>query len=381
MPTPEQRLLPDTRRAQLLELVRDAGAGRVSELAERLGVSPLTVRRDIALLASRGVLEQVHGGARATAPRTADSPTAPETATDARPAAVAHIATDRAVGMLVPSLDYYWPEVARGAQESARRNGMRFLLQGSSYSNSDERPQLRRLAQAGVDGLVVAPNLGTDRGTDVIDWLHEWGGPVVLAERTAELAPLRNAMESVTTDHVRGAAVAVRYLAQLGHRRVGVVVGDDSPTSVHVRAGWQQVGTEDPSLISHSVETSIPDRHSPGWQGAIDRIVEDCLSSGTTALLVHSDPEAMAIVERCETVGLSVPGDLSVIAYDDELAGLFQPALTAVQPSRHAVGVAALELLAARFSDPKRPIHQLVISPILHPRESTAPPSRATAAS
>ena len=66
--------------------------------------------------------------------------------------------------------------------------------------------------------------------------------------------------------------------------------------------------------------------------------------------------------------GISVPGDLSVIAYDDEVAELFTPALTAVSPPRAAVGAAAVDLVI-------RPVHRVTLNPTLKVRGSTAPPS------
>jgi DNA-binding LacI/PurR family transcriptional regulator len=89
--------------------------------------------------------------------------------------------------------------------------------------------------------------------------------------------------------------------------------------------------------------------------------------------LVHSDPEAITVVEYALARGLSVPGDLSVIAYDDQVAQLFNPALTAVSPPRDAVGEAAVELLIQRLADPARPAQRVVVSPRLNVRESTAP--------
>ena len=93
-----------------------------------------------------------------------------------------------------------------------------------------------------------------------------------------------------------------------------------------------------------------------------------------TALLVHSDPEAMAMVDLAMERGISVPGDLSVIAYDDEVARLFTPALTAVSPPRAAVGEVAVDVWAARHDDPSRPVQRVLLSPRVIIRDSTAPP-------
>jgi DNA-binding LacI/PurR family transcriptional regulator len=96
------------------------------------------------------------------------------------------------------------------------------------------------------------------------------------------------------------------------------------------------------------------------------------VATGTAAVLVHADAEAIALVQRCEERGLSVPGDLSVVAYDDEVAGLFSPALTAVRPPRRSIGRAAVRLVADRLADRSRPAHRVVISPALRIRQSTA---------
>ena len=93
--------------------------------------------------------------------------------------------------------------------------------------------------------------------------------------------------------------------------------------------------------------------------------------------LVHSDPEAMAVIDLALNRGVSVPGGLSIASYDDEIAQLFSPALTAVCPPRAAIGEAALDLLADRIADPARPTRRVILSPCLNVRDSTAPPGTA----
>ncbi len=67
-------MLASQRRAAILAIVEESGAARVSELVEQLGVSDMTVRRDIERLDSEGLLERVHGGAMALVPRATDEP-------------------------------------------------------------------------------------------------------------------------------------------------------------------------------------------------------------------------------------------------------------------------------------------------------------------
>ena len=108
----------------------------------------------------------------------------------------------------------------------------------------------------------------------------------------------------------------------------------------------------------------------------INATLDTALDAGLTALLVHSDPEAMAVTDLALNRGVSVPGDLSVASCDDEIAQLFSPALTAVSPPRSASGEAALDLLADRIAEPERPARRVVLSPVLNARDSTSPPRR-----
>ncbi|MBU5423436.1 substrate-binding domain-containing protein [Cellulomonas hominis] len=365
------RHLAVSRRAQVLEALHAHGTVRVSDLAAELGVTTVTVRRDITQLVDEGLALRVHGGATLN-PAADPAPGAP--VPPAAPAGPAPGSTGT-IGMLVPSLDYYWPGVARGAEERAAAGGLRLRLRGSSYEIEDERPQLERLMRGGADALLVAPSLDSPHTEDVLAWLGDVDVPVVLVERTARTGSTHAAMESVVTDHALGAETAVRHLTALGHRRIGIALSAQSPHTPELRAGWSRALAACGLDPDGAVDLDIPDRRAADWQQHVEAVVEAALRTGTTALLVHSDPEAMGVVQHCEERGVPVPDALSVVAYDDEVAGLFSPALTAVRPPRAWVGRAAVDLAVARLADPARPVHRVVVSPSLVLRDSTAAPT------
>lgn len=351
------------RRSYLLAALERDGVVRVADLSESLGVTTVTVRRDVAQLEQEGLVTRVHGGAVATPAALDGDSTAPRA-----------IGIPRTVGVLVPSLDYYWPGVVRGMEAEARRHGLRVVLRGSSYEATDERPALHRLVESdGVSGLILAPRTDGVRGQEVAQWLHASGLPHVLVERETSIVRHREAVESVVSDHALGALMAVHHLADLGHRRVGLVLSRDSPTSRKLAAGWRAACGELGLSTEEHFERLAPDPQMPEFTDAVGEVIETALASGTTALLVHSDPEASAVVQRAMDRDLRVPADLSVLSYDDEVAGLFRPALTAVRPPREAVGHAAMDLLVKRLTEPGRPVHRMAISPQLIVRESTGP--------
>ncbi|MDR2253150.1 MAG: substrate-binding domain-containing protein [Bifidobacteriaceae bacterium] len=362
------QLLPDLRRERLMALLRERGTSRVADLAAATDVTALTIRRDLKLLEAEGLIERVHGGARVVAPPA--PPQAPQVSPE-----TALPQLNGQIAMLAPGLDFYWPAVSRSAEAQARRFGLRLMLRGDSYESEDERPALAPLfASEQVRGVLAVPNVEGAHAAEVIDWIAAQSLPCVLLEREASAGPGKTPVESVTSDHALGAELAMRYLWDLGHRRVGLVVSRSSPTTRKVRQGFERVSRELGADPTRRVSAVTPDSRTVGFAAALEAVIDQVVAGGVTGLLVHSDREAMALVQQLELRGLKVPGDISVIAYDDEVAEMFTPALTAIRPAREALGRAAVDLLVDRLLDPRRPVHRVTISPQLRIRESSGPP-------
>lgn len=362
------RPLAESRRNQILAQLRRGGALRVTELAALLDAAPVTIRRDIRWLADQGIIRRVHGGAMID---TADPPSQAE----AGPSGGA--GSSLQIGMLVPSLDYYWPGVIQGAQAEAQERGIQLHLRGSSYDSTDDRAQITHLRDSGADGLLMAPDIASPAALETLAWLRAEQVPVVLVER--ELMPPQDhtPFESVTTDHRGGARTGVRYLAELGHRRIGLVVGL-SPHADEVRRGWVA------ALAEGGLDQGVPDRElaQPGSVEAlpvIDSIIDESLAGEVTALLIHADREAIAVAQRCQRRGIKIPDHLSIVSYDDEIVSVFSPPMTAVRPPRTSIGRAAVSLLGQRLRDPSRPAHRIQLSPKLSIRASAGPPPQGQA--
>lgn len=362
-------MLPEERRNAIVETLAQRGFARVADLAEVLEVTPVTIRRDLDQLSANGLVRRVHGGVSLV--------DAPE---DTRPAAPAQPASDGAtIGMLVPSFGYYWSAVAHGAKDRAADHGIKVLLRESSYENPDlDRKQILHLVDnADVSGLLLTVDVTDEPTVRLISDIRSRGIEVVLIERNA-VDPRRGlAMESVTSDHRSGAALAVKALVDAGHTRMGIVCPRRSPTAPFLFAGWQgaceERGIDGDQTFAESIDNETP----AILADSIGRVLDQCLEHGTTALLVHADPEANAFVQAAQQRGLNVPGDLSVVSYDDEIASLFSPPMTAVRPPRYTLGATAVDLLATRLGDRERPVHRTQISPRLTVRESVGAPKRA----
>ncbi|MDO0938129.1 substrate-binding domain-containing protein [Streptomyces sp. DG2A-72] len=360
-----EQLFALQRRERLMDQLRLHGAVRVRDLARDLSVSELTIRRDIAALADRGLLTRVHGGA------TLPSALEPEPVRRRRLATPAFT-----LGMVVPSLDFYWPQIVSGVRNAAAAHGVNVQLRGSSYDWAEDRRQIVRLTESGqVQGLLLAPNLdGPDMREmhEMIDWIGNLRVPVVLVERqTPEWTPTPHQLEWVRSDHALGLEMAVRHLHSLGHRNIGLVLSKGSPTSAHLAVGWHracgELGLSADFLIRESVALNVP-RH----RGIIGDILDGCRRSRITALIVHSDPDAISVVQYLTEQGIRVPDDMALVSYDDEVAHLADPAITAVRPPKALVGRTAVEMMVARLLEgSRRQIQRTVILPMLMIRASS----------
>lgn len=354
------------RRERLMDELRAHGAITVRDIAAKLGVSELTIRRDVNILADEGLVSRVHGGA--TLPSPLDRSTAGRATTHSY-----------SIGMVVPSLDYYWPQVISGARGEAEVQNLRILVRGSAYDAADNRRHVQALLDTqNIDGLIVAPDMGGEHGKELLRWLNALPIPVVLAERRSPSEIPAHKLEWVATDHAFGAGMAVRHLWQEGHRMIGCLTDSSSPTSPHVVRGWKQAMAALKIPLDKSIHEDSAKMDNGDRAKHFDRVLELCRSSGTTAMLVHSDTQAVAFVQHCVDRGVDVPGSMAIVGYDDEVAYLAEPAISAVRPPKSYVGKVAVQLMAARLAEGRmRPVHRIDLNPELIVRDSSLGAPRA----
>lgn len=352
------------RRERIMDEIREHGSVSVSDVATRLGVSELTIRRDINALAQQGLVTRVHGGA------TLRSSIEPGLA----PGLAGHdpTVTKYTIGMVVPSLDYYWPPIVNGARAQALQLRARLMLRASTYDVRDNRKQVEALLNTpGMHGLIVAADQSGDEGLEMLRWLDSLPVPVVLAERRIRSAAGVHRLESVVTDHATGAAEAVRHLHASGHERIGLLTQSEYPTGRYVRRGWRSA-IRSLGLPTDGVQLNGMRFDAPGREREMDDVLDRCEKTGTTALIVLPDPQALALEQHCLDRGIRVPQDLALVAYDDDVARYGDPAITAVRPPKQFVGREAVNLLIARLEGgASRPAHRVKLSAELHVRDSS----------
>ncbi|MEY9871982.1 DNA-binding LacI/PurR family transcriptional regulator [Streptacidiphilus sp. MAP12-33] len=308
----------DARHRKILELLRDRPALPVGELATALGVSSATLRRDVEALARAGRLSRAHGRV--------SRPDGPGRGPGSGPV----------IGMLVPASTNYYAEVIRGARAVAAQAGARLVLGVSGYSARADPGQLKALLDADAQGLLLTPTwAGAGPDAEEEQRILTLDRPAVLVERRTEPGTALAGLDCVRTDHAHGAALAVRHLAALGRRRIALLADPLSPTSPHLRDG-------------HAATTGALGLTGP-VAGSAEEVLREAAAGRVDAALVHSDVDALRLLQLAQARGLKTPDDLAVVAYDDDVAGLADVPLTAVAPPKQALGESAVRLLLERL--------------------------------
>lgn len=188
--------------------------------------------------------------------------------------------------------------------------------------------------------------------------------PVVCVARSVR----RPGVDVVRTDDALGARSAVEHLLGLGHTRIAHVHGGRAPGATERRAGYRaalRAAGSDPELV-------------PGGPGEADgqRAAPEVLRpGGPTAVLAFNDACAAGLLAAARGRGTAVPGDLSIVGYDDSaVAALTSISLTTVGQDSRALARRAVERAVARVEDASLDASETVIAPRLVPRGTTAAP-------
>jgi len=266
------------------------------------------------------------------------------------------------IGVIVPEVsDGYSASVMSGVEDHLLQEGYFYFVVSHRHRADliDEYPRL--FLERSVDGLIAVDT----------PWTLSLSVPVVTVSGHNQVKGVTN----IVLDHVRAAEVALKHLAQLGHRKIAFIKGQEfsSDTAVrwaNIERAARQLGLPITAALVSQLEGDSP---SPevGYQAT-----RKLLATGKpfTALFAFNDISAMGAIRALREAKLRVPQDISVVGFDDIQSAAYQnPALTTVrQPLREMGRIAAETLLRRiRSSDPESSGGETMVEPKLIIRETT----------
>ncbi len=241
----------------------------------------------------------------------------------------------------LPQANAFYAPLLAGAQVAAAERGLHLLV------HTTDRHQLalqlpKMVREQTVAGMLL---VGT-ADPEILSVFLERVPQIVLVDHRD---PTRR-HDCIVSDGLGGAMAATKYLFELGHRRIAFLRDDVSAASFQDRlrgfvcAHFEAGRAVDPQLAvtmqsAATILSLLPDLLA--------------LPDPPTALLAANDTLALAVMQACRTLGLSIPDDLSLIGFDDiEFSAQTWPPLTTVRVEKEEMGRLAVARLQERLRAP-----------------------------
>ena len=326
----------------------------IVEIAKKAGVSPATVSR--ALRGMHHVNERTRKKIIEAA-QLLDYPIRP----DLLPASAS--ARTNTIGVIAPFISrWYFSQALAGIEQALREAGMDLLLYNFAQVDARQRVFQTKKLVGKVDGLIVISLPPTEKEFDQILNL---GIPVSL------MGTLNDRCSCVSIDDVKGAEMATQHLIDMGHRDIGIMVGQNAFAYNFEVADQRLTGFKN-VLAENDIE------FNPDWQITADFdshtseiAMDEFLRKKKlpTAIFCQSDEMAYGAVTSIRKKGLRVPEDISVMGYDDhEYANLV--GLTTVAQPVQFLGQLAASQIMARIEKPTSSIAKMKVPTSLVIRQS-----------
>jgi DNA-binding LacI/PurR family transcriptional regulator len=267
------------------------------------------------------------------------------------------------IGVLSPDLaEGYDAGVLSGIEEFLLESQYHFFVASHQWSEDRVRKTSEIFLERGVEGMIL---INTEYGSD-IDLPQ-----VNIGTRRARVRGT-----CVSIDNAVGVREALNHLYALGHSEIAVVKGhkDSADTEVRLRAvreGARELGMKIHPELVVQLERLGSQQNSGIEEGV--RCAERLLATGRkfTAVVAFNDTSAMGVIKKLHEIGKSVPGDVSVVGFDDiPAAQVTYPTLTTLRQPLREMGATAARELIAMLAEGERS-NDIVLKPELIVRSST----------
>jgi LacI family repressor for deo operon, udp, cdd, tsx, nupC, and nupG len=267
--------------------------------------------------------------------------------------------------VVVPAMSLFFFDVFRGIERAALELGYSVVAAHTARDPVREGEYFDQVACGRADGVLLVSSARIETRPP---HLHQYPPTVAVLE-----ADEGREFPAVRVDHVAAAKMATRHLIELGHRRIAHISGNaHAPMSEHRRRGFQQAMQE----AGLSEEYIVPGEFSPeAGQAAMEALL--ARSVPPTAVFASSDEIAVGAIRAIRAAGLSVPGDISVMGYEDQrLSRIYDPQITTVHIPTFDIGYQAMVKLRKILA--REPFeHEAILPTHVIVRQTTAAPKKA----
>ena len=270
------------------------------------------------------------------------------------------------LGLIIPSVNNpFMSELAYHIDRQARARGYNIILCNSSRDPEQERELFELMIGRQVDGILLSP-AGMESYEKLYPYLRRI--PTVFIGEN-----LREMPESyVSVDNFRGAQMGVEYLYKLGHREILYFGRRRGSTTHQLRAEGYAAACEHYGLTPHYCNNSFSSSSIKyGYQLAKQLFSQELRY---TAIFAATDTNALGIMQAAEEVNIRIPGDLSLLGFDNIRDGsLPRIGLSTIEQPKKMLASVAVETLLDKIQNDRDGYSHRILSPALVERTSCAP--------
>lgn len=272
------------------------------------------------------------------------------------------------IGLIAPDVSNpFFAYIIKRVQSVAHAMGYSLIVCNTDENLEQEIEHLNLLYRNRVDGLIAMP-VGTSYA-HYADWIEKHI-PIVLLDRCFDELSVR----SVVVDNYGGAFEAVEHLVDNGHVRIAFIQGlPGTYTNTARLKGYRDALTAHGLTFDPDLVVGADFRQENGYMEAKLLL---SLSERPTAIFATSDMITLGALQAIYEEGLSVPGDMSVIMFDDvDFAPYLRCPLTAVRQPKELMGEMAVKMLVDELRGEKAGTQRIMLKPQLIRRGSVGAPS------
>jgi len=270
----------------------------------------------------------------------------------------------RTIGVIVSDIrNYFFASVVKAVDDVARANGYTVLICNADEDSAKEEAALQLLLDRKVSGVI---NCSTGANLALLRAFQNAGVVLVDLDRESGLEQV----DTVTVDNACGAEMAIEHLVALGHRAISTVAGPQHLSNARGRlAGFQNTLRRYGIPAERAFVQFGNFKQDSGYDCARKLLSR---KNPPTAIFAANNEMTAGLVTYVRTVGIAIPGELSIVGFDDAFwTRYMDPPLTVIAQPTEAMGECAIKLLLARLRGAKL-AQPRVFAPELIVRGSTA---------
>lgn len=269
------------------------------------------------------------------------------------------------IGLLIPDIRHgYAPILARGVQDEAAMNRHSLILCDTDDLVSMAEFHAERLIETGASGIIFVPTAGEDaQNITILEKFRKNNMPVVLLDR---IIPGFEA-DLVTVDNIRGAYEMTEYLIKNGHRRIAITLSTRINTERDRLEGYRKALEDNGIPVDTDLVMNHEGRFSDDHYRKVARRIFDSMRD-VTAIFAGHDRIALAIFSEAQEKGISIPGDVSVVGFDD--LDFTVISLTTMHQPIYEMGQESMKLMMKRLHGPDTRPERIIFNSYLVERTS-----------